>query len=356
MRLVVAAFFVVQLALALPNPVHAQQRQLKVLVLHDMEGLAGEDDWRLFSHAYPAFYVKGQRMLVADVNAVIEGLIAAGATTIDVTDGHGSGNIEPDIPLELLNPKAHMVFKDKPFDPYVDLVEPKAYDAVALVGMHAKPGSKGFVAHTSTPLMVQIMNGQSLSEPELIAYSWGRVDVPVIFVSGDDRLKENLAGPMPWVEYVTTKRSTSASTVELFPVDSVHQAMTAAAKRALENLGKMKPLKIKTPVAAAMKALPPGSLEMLKGVPGINYADSTVSFTAADFKGAYDGIQALMQVAGTVGALAVLQDVLRNQPNALELQVQFREGRINRWLDYESGRWKPTPAVPRVQRRYHGDN
>src|SRR5438093_13274201 len=35
---------------------HAQQRPLKVLVLHDMEGLAGEDDWREFSFAYPDLY------------------------------------------------------------------------------------------------------------------------------------------------------------------------------------------------------------------------------------------------------------------------------------------------------------
>ena len=46
----------------------------KVLVYHDMEGLAGQNDPRTYRFNRPETYPKGQAMLVADLNAVIAGL------------------------------------------------------------------------------------------------------------------------------------------------------------------------------------------------------------------------------------------------------------------------------------------
>ncbi|MBI4421986.1 MAG: M55 family metallopeptidase [Gemmatimonadetes bacterium] len=326
---------------------HAQGRQLRVLVLHDMEGLAGQDDWRQFSFGYPEQYAKGRQLLVDDVNATIEGLFAGGATKVDVVDGHGSGNQEPDIPLDKLDQRAQMVYKNRPFDPYIDMQDAGVYDAVALVGMHAKPGSGGFAAHTYTGGMEFWMNGRSLSEPEIIGYSWGRVNVPVIYVAGDEVLgKKDLATTMPWIEFVATKGGTSASTAELFPLDSVRANMRAAAKRALENLSKMKTMTLQTPITAALHARPPASLRVLDSVPGINYKDETVSFSAADYEQAYRGIVALVSVASLGGAQATMGEALRQQPNWAQMQRGISEFRVGRWLDYESGRWKPAEPVP----------
>src|SRR5687767_12822854 len=134
-------FTLVAILLLTGGALSAQQRQVRVLLLHDMEGLAGEDDWRQFSYGYPEQYAKGRQLLTDDVNATIEGLVAGGATKIEVVDGHGSGNQEPDLLLDKLDKRAQMLYRDKPFDPYIDMIEPNVYDAVALVGMHAKPGS-----------------------------------------------------------------------------------------------------------------------------------------------------------------------------------------------------------------------
>src|SRR5947207_15468503 len=122
-------WIIVALIAALTTPSSAQQQQLRVLVLHDMEGLSGEDDWREFVSSYPDLYAKGRQLLTDDVNAVIAGLVAGGATTIDVVDGHGSGNPDPDLLLDQLDRHAKMVERDHPFDPYVDLVAPNVYDA-----------------------------------------------------------------------------------------------------------------------------------------------------------------------------------------------------------------------------------
>src|SRR5690242_3889531 len=261
---------------------------VRVLVYHDMEGLAGQDDWRTFLFSHPERYPEGQKRLAADLNAVIDGLFAGGATQVDVVDAHGSGNPDPDVRRDLLDPRAKQVFRDKPFDPYVDITEPNTYDAVVAVAMHAKTGSHGFASHTITLGMDMLINDKPITESEIVAYSWGRVGVPLVFVSGDDRLQNDLT-IMPWLEFVVTKKATSASTVELRPVDSVHAEMREKAARAVKNLARAKVMTMTTPVQAGLHAVPPASLASLEGVPGIAYANQTVTFTAPDFKTAYDG-------------------------------------------------------------------
>lgn len=329
--------------------------QLRVLVLHDMEGLSGQDDPRTFSFANAEFYRRGQELLVADVNAVIDGLFAGGAAAVDVVDGHGSGNPEPDILQDRLDRRAKQVFRDRPFRQYVDLVEPGVYDAVAVVGMHAKTGSRGFASHTYTLGIDFLMNGSSITETELVAYSFGRAGVPVILASGDDRLGEDLR-TMPWIEYVTVKRATSASTAEPRPVEEARAELRSSAKRAIERLREMKVVTLTTPVEAALRAVPPASLETLRDIPGIRYAEGTVTFTAPDFQVAYDGLVALVNVAR--GAYtSVLQETIRAQPGGSEILARYRGNLFDRWLDVESGRWKP-PATqqPPAGRRYHGAN
>ena len=333
----------------------AQARPIRVLVYHDMEGLAGQSDPFTYRFDHPTQYALGRQYLVADINAVIAGLFDGGATEVNVIDAHGSGNPEPDIPTGALDPRAKQVFRDTPFRGYVDLVEPNRYDAVAAVGMHSKTGSRGFAAHTITLGMALELNGKEITESELVAFSWGRANVPMIFVSGDDRLREDLR-TMPWIEFVITKKATSSSTVELYPVEKVHAEMKASAKRAVRNLGKAQALKAGSPVTAAVRVVPPANLESLKGFPGVRYADNKVTFEAADFGAAYDAWMAIIAVARS-GYSSLWGEVVGAQPKGKELRLDFSDRLFARWMDFESGRWTPpAPSVSPAGRRYHGSN
>jgi D-amino peptidase len=343
---------------ALPAGLSAQApRPIRVLVYHDMEGLAGQNDPNTFRFDHPNDYPKGRQFLVADVNAVIAGLFDGGATEVHVVDAHGSGNPEPDIPAGALDQRAKQVFRDRPFRQYVDLVEAGVYDAIAVVGMHAKTGSRGFASHTFTLGIALEVNGQEITETELIGYSWGRQNVPVIFASGDDRLQNDLR-TMPWIEFVVTKQATSASTAELRPVAEVHAEMKAAAARAVKNLPRARAMTLGSPVRAAMRVVPPASLEPLKGIPGVRYADNRVEFEAADFGAVYDAWMAILGVA-TLAYPRVLQEAIAARPDAAALRLDFSNRLFDRWLDYESGRWTPParPAAAAVAgRKYHGAN
>ena len=327
---------------------------ISILVLHDMEGLSGEDDPNQFRFGKPA-YPRGQELLVGDVNAVIEGLFAGGATEVQVVDGHGSGNPEPDVRTDLLNPRATQVFRDQTFDAYFDLPETAQFDAVAVVGMHAKTGSHGFASHTFTLGIELQVNGQSITETELVALSWGRFGTPVIFASGDDRLAADLE-TMPWIEYVTVKTATSASTADLRPIDEARADLTAAAKRAVENLANARVMQVSTPLAATLRAVPPANLSVLGGVPGIDYdaEANTATFVTDDLRTAYDGWLSLVSVARG-GYTSVLMEQIRAHTDGAVIIDRFRDGLFDRWMDVESGRWSPpVPQRSIGSRRYHG--
>ena len=153
-------------------------------------------------------YAQGQQLLVADVNAVIEGLYQGGATEVHVVDGHGSGNPDPDVRRDLLDKRATQILRDSTFDAYVDLAQPNAYDAVAVVGMHAKTGSGGFASHTYTLGIEFLIHGKTITETELVGLSWGRVGTPVIWYVGIPAL-------IAMIAWFTATRDWRAGTVLL---------------------------------------------------------------------------------------------------------------------------------------------
>ena len=335
----------------LADPAPDDDGELRVLVMHDMEGLSGQSDPRTFSYRNSEFYPQGQEYLIGDVNAVIAGLFDGGADVVRVVDGHGSGSPEPDIILDRLDPRAEMLSRSEPFEAYVDIVEAGAFDAIAVVGMHAKTGSGGFASHTYTLGIGVRLNGRSITETEIVALSWGRVGVPVIFASGDDKLAADLA-TMPWIRYVTVKDATSASTADPYPVEEVRAQLRAEAQAAVEGLPGARVMKVSIPVEATLDAVPPASLTALDGVPGIRYEDGSVTFTAESFGDAYDGLTALIRVA-RAGYSGVMGEVLRGlDPNA---GAEYSARLFGRWMDFESGRWTaPSPPSPPQGRTYYG--
>jgi D-amino peptidase len=319
-----------------------------------MEGLSGQSDPRTFSFGMPQ-YPQGQALLVADVNAVIEGLYAGGATEVHVVDGHGSGNPAPDVRRDLLDSRAQQIVRDSSFDSYFDLVAPRAYDAVAVVGMHAKTGSGGFASHTYTIGIGFVINGKTITETELVALSWGRQGIPVIFASGDDRLARDLE-TMPWIEYVTVKRATAADSAEPRPVAEAHADLRQSAERAMQKLrsGGAKAMRVGSPITAQLHAVPPADISVLDSVPGITYADQRVTFIAQDMHEAYRGLQRLVRVASRAYAQILMEEV-RSRPQGQDVLTAYSKRLERRWFDVESGRWtRPAPSAPQTGTKDHG--
>jgi D-amino peptidase len=277
--------------------------KLKVVLYHDMEGLSGQADRETYRFSNPQ-YAYGRELLMADVNAAIDGLFAGGADSVFIVDGHGSGNIEPDILTEKLDPRAKQIFRDQPFGAYSappvlsDLVPPGTYDAVALVGSHGKSGGQGFAAHTTSPNMLPFLNGASITEAENLALAWGRQGVPLIFVSGDDQLQEEIRESLPWIEFVVTKKSRNNAVIELLPVDRVRAEIREKARLAMSQWKEMKAVTLTMPIRAGFKVLAPLTLEPLRGIPGVTFDGDMIAFTTTDFRAANEAFIRLIMLAG----------------------------------------------------------
>jgi len=318
-----------------------QDGQIRILLSHDMEGLSGQSDWRTFMASHPEHFKLGQQLLAADVNAVIEGLFAGGATAVDVFDQHGSGQPDsiPDLPPALLDRRAKQVFMSEAIS--ADLAAKGNYDALVTVGEHGRTGSGGFAAHSVTLGTELFLNDIPITEVELKAYQWGQFGVPLIFSSGDDVLQRNLAG-QPWIQYVVVKHATSASSADLRSVDSVHAEMRAKAKRAVERISGARVIRLTTPIRVTIGAVPPATLAGVRGFPGIDFHDQQVRFTVPTLgPEAFAPIISVISLAAEDGRAALLIERLRADGRARGLLESNEDAFFLRWMDYESGRWKP---------------
>jgi D-amino peptidase len=228
----------------------------RILLVYDMEGISGIDTASMVvwpGHAYE----EGQRLLAADVNAVVDGLFRGGASDVAVVDYHGSGIPgDQNLPPDSLDRRARLLDVHRPW------FTQGQWDAVALVGMHAAGGSGGFLAHTFSPGGVRMVNGVLWSETDNWAH--GAADlkhIPVIFVSGDDVLHQHVREVLPWVVYVEVKRTLRPSRAELYDESRVLTALREGATRAVGRLDEARlPPPFATPVTVTFRATPPTTL------------------------------------------------------------------------------------------------
>ena len=70
---------------------------MKILMVTDMEGVAGVVSFVDQSYPDGRYYDAGKRLVTGEVNAAVDGLLDAGVEEVLVWDGHGAGGIDFDI-------------------------------------------------------------------------------------------------------------------------------------------------------------------------------------------------------------------------------------------------------------------
>lgn len=304
-----------------------------ILLLYDMEGVSGQDDITTAQPEYPEAYAKGRRLLTDDVNAVVRGLFAGGARSVSIIDGHGGGNRLIDVLIPEIDSRA-VVIQRVPVDAYSDLATPGAYDALVAVAMHAKSGSGGFIAHTYTHGTEIAINGNTISESEMVALAYGAAGIPLIFVSGDDVLGESLK-PMSWLEYVTVKKSTSPTSAVLVPAAQAHGSLSAGAKRAVQRLAQAKVVKSPATMEVKVRVNRPWDATWLSNLPGVHYVDNGIAFTATDFPAAYRGIKAATSAVVIMTYSDAVERSVQEFPNHAEIERRITAEYNRLWLQGE---------------------
>jgi len=262
------------------------QRDLKVFISVDMEGIAGVVSGRECSSGGPD-YNYFRKLMTLETNAAIEGALLAGATEILVRDGHGSkNNIFP----ALLHKKAKLLrgVTQRPENMMLGIDE--SFDAVIFIGYHAKAGTEeGIIAHTSTGNVIDLsVNGVSLPEAGYNALIAGLYDVPVALVAGDNWICSQVRELFGEVETVQTKIGMATAELGLHP-EVVQDRIRSKVASALHKLDKFQPYKLQPPYNMVLKVKKERG--EFKGAQ--KTGEGVYTYTSSDFLEVMDAFNAL---------------------------------------------------------------
>jgi len=281
MRNKAAVFFVsLVVVLFMVFPASTQQG-LKVFISVDMEGVTGVVHWEEVSRDgkdYDYF----RRVMTKETNAAIEGALEAGATEIIVRDSHGSAR---NILIEELNTEAKLL-RDWSGG-YMSMMEgiDETFDAVIFIGYHAKAGTPhGTLKHTMSGTITDVkLNGISVPEAGINAAIAGYFDVPVVFLSGDNVICEQVKELFGDIETVAVKEGIGKANLNLHP-EKARALIKAGVRKALGRLNDFKPWKLKSPYTLDLVLKDENMIHTMSYYPGAKRTgDWSVSFTSYQF-------------------------------------------------------------------------
>jgi D-amino peptidase len=331
----------------------------KVLIIYDMEGVSGviHPDYTRFVKQKE--YAIGRKSLTSDVNAAIRGLVAGGAASIWVQDGHGSGNSnEPDILVSEMDPHAKMDFRPAQYNPYTTGID-GSIDAIVCVGMHARARTEGFEAHTVNIEISLKVNNVDFTETHIVALSAARWGIPVIMVSGDNVLGGQLRPDFPDLEYAVVKTAHGRGSAEPFPVAEVNKRIEDAARKGMQKFldGKFRPYYLSPPYNFEVGYRNSEQAAQAARDPMVERASETsVRYSNSSFVDGYRIGSRLFQAGND--RLAVLQRMLSEDPQGRKLLEQWQESFWERFVDdTKAPEWSkaPPPRARNTNRQYYGD-
>lgn len=227
---------------------------MKIYIAVDLEGISGVYYWAQADKRNPTHpaYQEARALMMGDIEAVIEGCIAGGATEIIVRDGHAGGkNLIP----EKMHPRATYIggaAHDLPALPELDA----SFAAMILLGYHAMKGTAdGVLNHTQSHVAQRryFYNGQECGELVQHALRAGHFGIPVVLLSGDAatcREARRFLGES--IMTVCTKVGYAEEYARLFPPAIVRTQLRQAAEKAMRGHMAVRPYALPLPITGRL--------------------------------------------------------------------------------------------------------
>lgn len=209
---------------------------MRVYVGTDIEGVAGVVSF--ISQSYPdgKYYEHAKRLLTAEVNAAVEGMLEMGVDDILVVDGHGPGGIV----FEELHPEAKLLH-GRPCAPRnVRDVIVEQYDVCIMLGQHAMAGNaRGNLSHTQNSRSIEsyTLNGVPIGEIAQFALYQGALGLPLIFLSGDDQACSEAEKLIPAITTAAVKTGLSRNSAVSLSAQKARELIRESTKKAINRHG-----------------------------------------------------------------------------------------------------------------------
>ncbi|SRR5579872_146640 len=266
-----------------------------VYVSADIEGCATLVHWDEVRPGSGREYERARRLLVAEVNAALEGAFAGGAQSAWVNDAHSSMR---NLVTDGVDPRATLVSgRGKP-GYMLEGIDGQDGAVAFFVGYHGAIGDRDAVmAHTYSPRVIWECRlwGRPVGELTINAALAAAFDVPVALVSGDSTTCEEARASVPWAQRVETKRSLSYYAAECDSPHDVRAALRAAAHTALARRAELQLFPLPRPIVLEVDTLRTSQADAIARLPGFQRpAARTVSFSGDDMREVYRALVALI--------------------------------------------------------------
>lgn len=308
------------------------RKDLKVLIVNDIEGISGINNWHQIRYGYEEFAEFGRIQVTEDVNAAVRGLRSAGATDIRVADCHGSGGPNKNIISEKLEQGVEL-FQEKTVPERLKQAVDKSIDAAVFIGFHAMADTEdGFLRHTVTLEPRVRINGNFVGETALTAYAISEYNIPVIMVTGDQALVREASAFLPGIEIVQVKSSRDCRTTDCLPTSEARRLIEIVARRALSRIDEFRPVQITKPIKIDVSFPKKEHVDLCETIPRAERsAEKTVFYTADDWNEANKFVRTTIRLAGQLTIGAFLQKASKLE-GAEKVLHEWEEDLVNEWL------------------------
>ncbi len=271
---------------------------MRIYLSADMEGTAAVCSWSQCDPANTDEYPIYRRYMTREVRAAVEGARRGGVTEFTINDSHST--------------MRNLLWDELPTDVRVisGLRKPGSmteglsgeFAAAMFTGYHGTSGAlNATLAHTySSETIYNItINGVRCSEALLNAALAGYYGVPLIFISGDRTIVDDVCGAMPWVTGVAVKDAIGYYAVNSLTPAAAQEAIAAGARSAVGRIGDAVPFRFEPPITMDLEFTGVACADMVELMPGFARTDGrTVRFTAEDYPTVFRAFVAAFRLGG----------------------------------------------------------
>jgi D-amino peptidase len=257
---------------------------MRVLIGTDLEGVAGVVSFTEQTYADSRYYDRAKRLLTAEVNAAVEGLLAVGVEDILVMDGHGPGGIW----FDDLHPAARLMH-GRPLPPRARLAPlVSQYDVCVMIGQHAMAGvltsNQGHTQSSRTIDYIKL-NGKLIGEIAQFGLYYGGLGLPLIFLSGELDACTEVEALVPGIETVSVQQGVGRGAAISLAAPEAHRRIREGIQRAIlkQQAEPIPPLHWKGPYVLEKRFFHTDVADRASVQPGAERVDSqTVRFRSDD--------------------------------------------------------------------------
>jgi len=255
---------------------------MKIYISADFEGVCGVVEKR---HCFPSDpdFERIRGRWIEDINTIIEGAMAGGATEFVVNEAHAAMNY---LLPEMLDPKASYISGYVKVDNQMEGLDDSFAGAV-LMGHSMAGTARGVLNHSYVmrDVVGLRLNGEPIGETGLNAYWAAYLGAPVILVVGDDKLAEEAKALVPEIETAVVKKGLSQFTAHNLPLEEAHKTIREAAERAVRRVGEIPMVEPLESYSLEIDFSLSEIAHLASFIPGVERIDGrTVRFSSRDYR------------------------------------------------------------------------